>query len=163
MEAARSTLVSWRRVVRTSSAVATTRESRAPATVTAVSRLRRLGTRRSIPRFKRSEAPRSGERGDRNPEIRTTGADRFFTMSIRTAAYSAKSGIYYRITAMRPASLPEPADGKTDIPPGRKTVLVVDDEDDFRSMVRDLLGIHGFNVIEARDGIEALALLRNFK
>jgi CheY-like chemotaxis protein len=64
---------------------------------------------------------------------------------------------------MRPASLPEPADRKTDIPPGRKTVLVVDDEDDFRSMVRDLLGIHGFNVIEARDGIEALALLRNFK
>ncbi|MBI4499677.1 MAG: response regulator [Gemmatimonadetes bacterium] len=40
-----------------------------------------------------------------------------------------------------------------------KTVLVVDDEADFRSAVRDLLGLHGFQVAEASNGVEALRVL----
>jgi PAS domain S-box-containing protein len=39
-----------------------------------------------------------------------------------------------------------------------KTVLVVEDDDDIRSIVRDLLGRQGFMVLEARSGKEALAL-----
>lgn len=37
-----------------------------------------------------------------------------------------------------------------------KKVLVVDDEADLRKMMKILLGMHGFQVIEAQDGYEAL-------
>jgi CheY-like chemotaxis protein len=36
------------------------------------------------------------------------------------------------------------------------TVLLVDDEDQLRRVMRDLLERDGYTVIEARDGIEAL-------
>ena len=38
----------------------------------------------------------------------------------------------------------------------RGTVLLVDDEDQLRRVMRDLLERDGYDVIEARDGIEAL-------
>ncbi len=37
-----------------------------------------------------------------------------------------------------------------------KKVLVAEDEADLRKMLKILLGIHGFEVIEARDGYEAV-------
>ena len=46
-----------------------------------------------------------------------------------------------------------------DLPKG-KTVLVVDDEPTVRMLVVDVLGDHGFSVLEASDGGEALELLR---
>jgi CheY-like chemotaxis protein len=41
-------------------------------------------------------------------------------------------------------------------PPSHPTVLVVDDQDDFRYVLKLLLSRMGFSVIEARDGAEAM-------
>lgn len=37
-----------------------------------------------------------------------------------------------------------------------KTVLIVEDEADQRKMIKILLGVHGYEVIEAEDGYEAV-------
>jgi len=42
-----------------------------------------------------------------------------------------------------------------------RTVLVVDDEDDLRGVVRRLLQSEGFHVLEARDGATALQVLND--
>jgi signal transduction histidine kinase/CheY-like chemotaxis protein len=49
---------------------------------------------------------------------------------------------------------PEPMRG--DPPPGRGTVLLVEDGDMVRSLVRELLESYGYSVLEASNGIEAL-------
>lgn len=41
-------------------------------------------------------------------------------------------------------------------PGGSETILLVEDEPGVRTLVRDTLSIHGYNVLEARHGIEAL-------
>jgi CheY-like chemotaxis protein len=41
-----------------------------------------------------------------------------------------------------------------------KTVLVVDDESDVRTVVEAILAKHGYSVVQAKDGAEALMLLR---
>jgi DNA-binding response OmpR family regulator len=38
------------------------------------------------------------------------------------------------------------------------TILVVDDEDEVREMIRRILRLSSYNVIEARDGVEALEM-----
>jgi CheY-like chemotaxis protein len=42
--------------------------------------------------------------------------------------------------------------------PGRATVLVVDDEDGMRDVMEEILETHGFSVLTARDGREAVSL-----
>jgi two-component system cell cycle sensor histidine kinase/response regulator CckA len=42
--------------------------------------------------------------------------------------------------------------------PASATILVAEDEDGVRSLVRDTLAAHGFQVLEARDGQEALKI-----
>jgi len=49
-------------------------------------------------------------------------------------------------------------DRGTDVPLGRKTILVVDDEMLVRQMLRDCLEDFGFNVLTASDGVEACGL-----
>ncbi len=44
--------------------------------------------------------------------------------------------------------------------PKDKKILVVDDESDIRAIVGGLLAQHGYEVLQARDGAEALMLLR---
>ena len=44
---------------------------------------------------------------------------------------------------------------------GTETVLVVEDEEIVRSLVREMLESRGYTVVDARDGAEALALLSN--
>jgi two-component system cell cycle sensor histidine kinase/response regulator CckA len=44
--------------------------------------------------------------------------------------------------------------------PKSKVVLVVDDNDEFRLFIRRALDLSDFNVIEASDGEEALAVIR---
>jgi len=42
-----------------------------------------------------------------------------------------------------------------------KTILVVEDHEDNRKILRDLLTCHGFGVIEANDGLEGVQLTRS--
>lgn len=42
-----------------------------------------------------------------------------------------------------------------------KSILLVEDEDMLRGLIRELLEIKGFSVIEASQGVEALELMRS--
>ena len=42
----------------------------------------------------------------------------------------------------------------------KKTILVVEDQEDNRQILRDLLASAGFRMVEAHDGREALTLAR---
>ncbi|MGI8813543.1 MAG: response regulator [Pyrinomonadaceae bacterium] len=44
-----------------------------------------------------------------------------------------------------------------------KTILVVEDYDDIRSMMRILLEVHGYKVFEASDGYEAVQMARQHR
>ncbi len=46
------------------------------------------------------------------------------------------------------------------LPPSRRAVLVVDDDDQIRALLWRLLSAAGYPVLSARDGRQALALLR---
>jgi CheY-like chemotaxis protein len=50
-----------------------------------------------------------------------------------------------------------------DLPRGRETILVVEDEEPLRSLIRRLLERGGYRVMEAADGDEAIALARKTK
>ena len=52
----------------------------------------------------------------------------------------------------------EPRRPRTEAPSGSETILVVEDEDEVRDIVRRALGIHGYSVLQARNGREALAI-----
>jgi DNA-binding response OmpR family regulator len=43
-----------------------------------------------------------------------------------------------------------------------KTILLVDDDTPFRAIVSELLGLAGYRVLEAQNGLEALRLNRRF-
>lgn len=45
--------------------------------------------------------------------------------------------------------------------PARKLVLIIDDDDDIRQGLRDLLSLDGYGTAEARDGGAGLAYLRS--
>ena len=42
-----------------------------------------------------------------------------------------------------------------------KTILVVEDQEDNRQILRDLLGVAGFRMVEAHDGEQALIVARS--
>lgn len=46
---------------------------------------------------------------------------------------------------------------------GSETVLVVDDEEDFRLLAREILEDHGYRVLDAGNGLEALAKAREYQ
>ena len=58
----------------------------------------------------------------------------------------------------------EPLDGDTrghavsDLPRGRETILLVEDQEDVRDLAREVLQMSGYTVLEARNGAEALQL-----
>src|SRR5687767_14815224 len=61
--------------------------------------------------------------------------------------------VYLPVTAgaERPAAL-----GRSATPSGSETVLLVEDEDQLRAVARSILERHGYRVLEARNGREAL-------
>ena len=54
----------------------------------------------------------------------------------------------------------DPAGAERESPRGRETILVVEDEEPLRSLIRRLLERGGYRVLEASDGDEAVALAR---
>lgn len=65
--------------------------------------------------------------------------------------------IYLPATAERADLLPAPAHTRP-APTGRETILVVEDQIQVRTMIARLLRSHGYSVIEASDGADALSL-----
>jgi two-component system cell cycle sensor histidine kinase/response regulator CckA len=55
------------------------------------------------------------------------------------------------------------AGSERDLPRGRETILVVEDEEPLRSLIRRLLVRGGYRVVEAADGDEAVALAKASK
>ena len=47
--------------------------------------------------------------------------------------------------------------------PGVETILLVEDDDDVRSLAKEGLGLSGYKVLDARDGSEALLLSRSYE
>ncbi len=69
-----------------------------------------------------------------------------------------------RFEVYLPPAEPEAADrhagvSATAAPAGRETILVVEDEEDVRRLTRKTLAGHGYTVLEAGDGVDALAVL----
>jgi two-component system cell cycle sensor histidine kinase/response regulator CckA len=63
--------------------------------------------------------------------------------------------IYFPATDLTPENPAGPAE-PPEVRGGHETVLVVDDEWVLRELVREILGSHGYQVLEAADGLEAL-------
>ncbi len=57
-----------------------------------------------------------------------------------------------------PKASPQPVEGQ---PPGGGRVLLADDEEDVRSVVHAMLETLGYEVIEARDGLDAVEIFRD--
>jgi signal transduction histidine kinase/CheY-like chemotaxis protein len=71
-------------------------------------------------------------------------------------------GATFRIYLPRVEAAPEAAEPPPAAPrpcEGRETVLLVEDEDRVRSWVHEVLGMHGYTVLEAPDGDEALRVV----
>lgn len=70
-------------------------------------------------------------------------------------------GAAFQILLPRVQEAVEALDGQKDqaaLPRGAETILVVDDEPGVRSFVQDTLALHGYTVLPARHGIEALLI-----
>jgi two-component system cell cycle sensor histidine kinase/response regulator CckA len=63
--------------------------------------------------------------------------------------------LYFPVTDQAPEKPAEPA-GPPEVRGGRETVLVVEDEMVLRELVREILTAHGYRVLEAANGLEAL-------
>jgi len=57
----------------------------------------------------------------------------------------------------------EPKSTETAVPPTRKKVLIVEDNDLNMKLFNDLLVAHGYGTLQTRDGTEALALARQHR
>jgi len=66
--------------------------------------------------------------------------------------------IFIPVTRSRPDLVGAPA-WTSEAPRGRETVLLVEDQEEVRSTVARLLRTHGYTVVEAMDGVQALARL----
>ena len=61
-----------------------------------------------------------------------------------------------------PVEAPRGSYGRGPLPGGQETILLVEDEDAVRGLVREILSRLGYRVLVASDGIEALALSQRF-
>jgi two-component system cell cycle sensor histidine kinase/response regulator CckA len=75
-----------------------------------------------------------------------------------------KRGTTFKIFLPRtelPADLPSAMWPATQPRGGTETILVVDDQPDVRAVTRDTLSRHGYKVLEAANGAQALSILEN--
>jgi PAS domain S-box-containing protein len=70
--------------------------------------------------------------------------------------------IYFPCTADRMEDATQLPESRS-MPPGNETIMVVEDDDSLRMLIRDTLEPLGYTIIEADCGEEALALLKNVK
>src|ERR1044071_10347519 len=63
------------------------------------------------------------------------------------------------MSPLQPSVLPTKGEQETPTVGLRPILLIVDDDDDIRILIRDLLHTAGYAVMEARDGAEALTHL----
>jgi CheY-like chemotaxis protein len=74
-------------------------------------------------------------------------------------------GAMFRVYLPRieaPVTAPRGENGRGSLPGGDETILLVEDEEAVRGLVREILIRLGYRVLVASDGIEALALSREF-
>jgi PAS domain S-box-containing protein len=73
-------------------------------------------------------------------------------------------GTEFRVYLPRSDGSPAPDSSavRSASPPGRETVLLVEDDEAVRSLVRAVLEVRGYTVLAASDGREAVALGRSF-
>ena len=95
----------------------------------------------------------------RSPPSRDNGGDQARTRS--DAHGRGRAHTPPRTPAIKPAALPDDAlqlldDLFDETFNGKKTVLLVEDEEPLRRVLRDLLEREGFTVVEAADGVQAL-------
>jgi hypothetical protein len=67
--------------------------------------------------------------------------------------------VYLPLTSAQPLSLAAPEHSSTSLR-GSETILVAEDERAIRNLIRNVLSEHGYRVITAADGAEALDLVR---
>lgn len=68
----------------------------------------------------------------------------------------------YLPLAMAPAETVTPVD-KSDTPPvGTETILIAEDENGVREVAREFLTMSGYNVLEAKDGAEAMEIVKRY-
>jgi PleD family two-component response regulator len=74
--------------------------------------------------------------------------------------YGSVFKVYLPPAATRSASSPRVEQGRRESDPthGWETVLVVEDEDAVRALAREVLVRHGYVVLEARHGLDALRI-----
>jgi CheY-like chemotaxis protein len=65
--------------------------------------------------------------------------------------------IYFPATD-QPLEKPAEPDDLAEVRGGKETVLVVEDEAVLRELVREILTLHGYSVLEAANGLEALSV-----
>ncbi|MGA9755786.1 MAG: PAS domain S-box protein [Desulfobaccales bacterium] len=66
----------------------------------------------------------------------------------------------YLPSVEEPAEKPQ-AESHANPLPGHETILVVEDDDGLRPLIMDVLKMHGYEVLEARDGDEALRICKD--
>jgi two-component system cell cycle sensor histidine kinase/response regulator CckA len=72
-------------------------------------------------------------------------------------------GTQFNIFLPVPIGVPAPSVSpvpEVSLPPGQKTILVVEDEPDVRQMVAEVLNEEGYRILQAANGVEALEVWR---
>jgi len=70
--------------------------------------------------------------------------------------------IYLPVATEDEQAVPAPASESTSLAYGQETVLVAEDEEGVRGLVRDILERHGYTVLEAREGEHAIRVCEQY-
>jgi two-component system cell cycle sensor histidine kinase/response regulator CckA len=88
--------------------------------------------------------------------------NRGFIWAYSEAGVGTVFKIYLPSVAAAGASLDAPANVAESPLDGSETILLVEDESAVRRAVSEFLGLHGYTVLEAKDGLDALAIAKSY-